>query len=148
MDSGIENEFNDAVFPDERLKTRLMKLTSQFSDEFGQSIPTACQDWAATKAAYRFLDNDRVDETHILSGHFKATASRAAKVDGPILILHDTSEFAHTRADNEIGKIRKIHRNPAADIVGGKKYFTQCGILMHASLTVTPEGLPLGLSAL
>ena len=34
----------------------------------GQSIPLACQDWANTKAAYRFLSNDRVSEADILAG--------------------------------------------------------------------------------
>ena len=39
----------------------------------GESIPYACQDWANTKAAYRFLANERVEEGDILSGHFAAT---------------------------------------------------------------------------
>jgi len=33
----------------------------------------ACQDWANTKAAYRFLSNERVDEYQILAGHFQVT---------------------------------------------------------------------------
>ncbi len=148
MNSWIENEFEEAIFPDRRLKSRIMKLTSQLSAEFGQSIPMACQDWAATKAAYRLLDNDRFDERHIMKGHFGATASRVVQVDGPILVLHDTSEFIYKRNNDKIGKIRKMHRNPAADMIGGKKYFTQCGILMHASFAMTSDGLPLGLSAL
>ncbi|MGY3372015.1 hypothetical protein ACVWZL_009140 [Bradyrhizobium sp. GM2.4] len=36
----------------------------------GQSIPLVCQDWANTKAAYRFFSNDRVSEADILTGHF------------------------------------------------------------------------------
>ena len=38
----------------------------------------ACQDWAATKAAYRFFSNPRVDEGIILAGHFAATRARFA----------------------------------------------------------------------
>lgn len=41
----------------------------------GGSIPFACQDWANTKAAYRFFANERVEEADILSGHFGATRS-------------------------------------------------------------------------
>lgn len=148
MNSWIENEFKEAGFPDFRLKNRLLQLISQLSKSFGQSIPMACQDWAATKAAYRFLDNDRFDETDIMNGHFKATASRVAEVEGPILVLHDTSEFSYTREGDQIGKIRRLRRNPASDMIGGKKYFTQCGVLMHATLAVSAEGLPLGLGAL
>jgi hypothetical protein len=36
----------------------------------------ACQDWANTKAAYRFLANPKVDEGDILGGHFAATRQR------------------------------------------------------------------------
>ena len=51
----------------------------------GQTIPSACQDWASTKAAYRFLSNDRVSEHHILSGHFQESAERVKATDGPVL---------------------------------------------------------------
>ncbi len=42
----------------------------------GESIPYACQDWANTKAAYRFFANSRVEEAETLSGHFSATRAR------------------------------------------------------------------------
>ncbi len=46
------------------------------------SIPFACQDWANTKAAYRFLDNENVSESEILEGHFQSTAERFAATEG------------------------------------------------------------------
>ena len=48
---------------------------------------------AAVLTAYRFFSNDRVNEEDILQGHFDATRRRFAASDGPILILHDTTEF-------------------------------------------------------
>ena len=63
------------------------------NQENGAALPTACQDWAATKAAYRLFDNPRVSESTILAGHFAATKSRMAAAKGPILLLHDTTEF-------------------------------------------------------
>ncbi len=39
----------------------------------GESIPLVCQDWANTKAAYRFFANERVSEADILGGHFQRT---------------------------------------------------------------------------
>ena len=60
----------------------------------GETIPRACQDWANTKAAYRFFSNSRVNEHAILKGHFDATAERMAATEGPILILQDTTEFS------------------------------------------------------
>ena len=60
----------------------------------GDSIPLACQDWANTKAAYRFFANDRISEAEILAGHFQSTRARFAATDGPILVLQDTTEFS------------------------------------------------------
>jgi hypothetical protein len=68
----------------------------------GQTIPLACQDWANTRAAYRFMDNDRVSEQDILSGHFKATAQRFSSTDGPILVLLDTTTFSYEREYPEL----------------------------------------------
>jgi len=48
------------------------------------------QDWAGTKAAYRFFSNDRVSEEEILRGHFDA-ATRLRLARGPhmpLILLH------------------------------------------------------------
>jgi hypothetical protein len=42
-------------FPDQRLKSRLGKVLSELGQRIGATLPAACQDWAATKAAYRFF---------------------------------------------------------------------------------------------
>ena len=47
----------------------------------------ACQDWADTKAAYRFFSNERVDEGDILACHFQATHDRFAAREGTVLAL-------------------------------------------------------------
>jgi hypothetical protein len=100
-----------------------------------------------TKAAYRFLSNGRINEMAILSGHFQATRERFAATDGPILILHDTTEFSYTRESKEaIGILYKSCGRKDKD--GRPRLHTLCGILMHSSLAVTPEGLPLGLTAI
>ena len=84
-------------FRDERLKKRFRLLLKQFWTSMGQSIPFACQDWASTKAAYRFFANDHVSEQDILGGHFQATSERFASSNGPILILQDTTTFSYQR---------------------------------------------------
>lgn len=81
-------------FPDERLKTRFARLLQDFDRSIGGAVPAALQDWAATKAAYRFFDNPRIDEATILAGHLAATSARFAATDGPVLVLHDTTEFS------------------------------------------------------
>lgn len=142
MDVWVEREIEGCEFPDQRLKARLGRLLAKLGQKIGDTLPTACQDWAATKAAYRFFSNARVNESIILAGHFAATKSRIATAKGPILIVHDTTEFSFQRDKPEaIGKTTVLasrpHRPPK----------TLCGLLMHSSLAITPQGKPLGLTA-
>lgn len=143
----LDEEVAQCDFKDERLGRRFRKLLEQIGSSPGDTIPLVCQDWANTKAAYRLSDNDRVDESQILSGHFQATRDRVTATEGPILILHDTTEFSFQRDDVEaVGKTRTGITNAGGNI--WPQEYTVCGMLMHASLAVTPEGLPLGLSAI
>ena len=142
----VDRELAGCDFSDERLGKRFRSLLDQLAASPGGTIPLACQDWANTKAAYRFLDNDRVSEAEILAGHFQATRDRASATDGPILVLHDTTEFSFKREDiDAVGITRKAVAGAYRD--GTPRHYTACGILMHSSLAVTTEGLPLGLAA-
>src|SRR6478609_7459201 len=85
-----EGEADAAAFSDVRLGRRFVDLLRRFGDRMGATIPLACQDWANTKAAYRFFSNPDVEEGQILSGHFEATKTRYASYDGPVLVLQDT----------------------------------------------------------
>ncbi|MGF6301129.1 IS4 family transposase [Paraburkholderia sp. WC7.3d] len=143
----FEQELEGSEFQDARLRKRFGTLLEQLWRGMGQTIPLACQDWANTKAAYRFMDNDRVSEQDILSGHFQATAQRFAMTDGPILVLQDTTTFSYERERPElIGYAGSAITS--AERRGRAKPSPQCGILMHSSLAVTAQGLPLGLAAI
>jgi hypothetical protein len=94
--------------------------------------------------AYRFFGNDRFSEANILAGHFASTRERfVATSDSPVLILHDTTEFSYRHEDSAaLGILKKIpagHRGRAG-------LYTSCGILMHSSLVITGDALPLGLA--
>jgi hypothetical protein len=144
---GLEKELAGCQFSDPRLGQRFRKFARQLSTRLGQTIPLACQDWTNTKAAYRFLSNGRVNEMAILAGHFQATRERFAAAEGSILVLHDTTEFSYTRESKEaIGILYKSCGRKDKD--GRPRLHTVCGILMHSSLAVTTEGLPLGLAAI
>jgi hypothetical protein len=145
-DAWSDRELAGCSFADERLNKRLRKLVAQMGSAMGQSIPLVCQDWANTKAAYRFFSNDRVSEADILAGHFQSTRERTIATDGPVLVLHDTTEFTYQRENTDaIGITKSI--NSGRDKTGRLRSHTVCGILMHSSLAVTTEGLPLGLTA-
>ena len=143
----FEEELAGCRLGDGRLDRRLRQLVEQMEAGFGESIPLACQDWANTKAAYRFFSNDRVSEEDILRGHFDATRRRFAASDGPILVLHDTTEFSWQRRRPEaVGFTTKV--SSGKDKFGRDRIHTVCGLLMHSSLAVTTDGLPLGIAAI
>lgn len=142
----FDREIAGCRFADQRSGKRLRKLLDQMAGAMGESIPLACQDWANTKAAYRFFSNDRISDEEILGGHFQATRSRFATVAGPVLVVQDTTEFSYRRKRPErVGLTCRV--NSGKDKAGRFRMHTVCGLLMHASLAVTTEGLPLGLAA-
>ena len=144
--SWVDKETAETNLGDARLNRRLGAMLEALEQRPGQSLPTAFQDWSNTKAAYRFLSNENVSEDKILEGHFAASALRIQATEGPILILQDTTEFNFKRADpDKIGFTKSSTGRKLKD--GRFQKFTICGLLMHVSLAITPDGLPLGLTA-
>ena len=143
IEAWAEHEIAACRFPEDRHRTRLARLVTALSRRIGATIPSACQDWAATKAAYRFFSNPRVDESVILAGHFAATTARFADTDGFVLVLHDATDFSFKREQPErIGHTPCVHAGQRKDAL-----FTVCGLLMYSSLVLTRDGVPLGLAA-
>jgi hypothetical protein len=137
----IDHEVDGCNFKDVRLAKRFGKLLGMMSEGIGESVPYACQDWANTKAAYRFFSNDDVSEDQILAGHFQATGGRLAQANQKILMLHDTCEFSFQRdKDSKIGLLGRPSCGKDKD--GRVKFITVRGILMHSSLAITLYGLP------
>lgn len=78
-----------------------------------------------------------------MAGHFQATKERATASGGLILILHDTTEFTfYGESAQELGMLHMGFKS------GRKQPYVVRGILMHSSLAVTIDGLPLGLCAI
>jgi hypothetical protein len=148
-DHWIEEELAGCEFADVRHGKRLSKLLEKISFGQGSSMPWAFQDWANTKAAYRFFANVRVNEFAILGGHFQATRARfeSARGAGPVLVLHDTTEFSYKREKTaSIGLLKKVFLWRDKD--GLPRNHTLCGLLMHSGLVVTTSGIPLGLASI
>jgi len=144
--SWLDEEINSSVFRDRRHASRFKSLMQKLWRGMGNSLPFACQDNAATKAAYRFLSSDRIDEQHLLQGHSEATSQRIhALQDENILLLQDTTTFGYHRDNPD--KVGFAGNHTAGLIKTGNDAGINCGILMHSSLAVTTSGLPLGLTA-
>ncbi len=88
-----------------------------------------------------------VSEDQIMAGHFQATRDRLSQANQKILMLHDTSEFSFQRnKDSKLGLLGRPACGKGKD--GRIKFVTVRGILMHSSLAITLDGLPLGLAAI
>jgi len=137
--SWAAEEFADVSLGDKRLDARLITLCDRFSDAPESPINQACTDWAETKAAYRFFQNENVEVGDILAVHRSKTAKRASK-HKTVLAIQDTSYFVYTSHPKTegLGKIsmNKVKRDKEIDCNG---------LVMHTCLVVTTEGLPLGL---
>ncbi len=94
------------------------------------SIPRACGGWAGAKAAYHFLDNPKVDESILYERHRKSVLRRCAG-EKVLLAVSDTTELDYTR-------------HPETDGLGPLSDLVHHGMLLHPTLVVTPERVPLG----
>lgn len=128
-----ETEVNNAEFGDQRLSIRLVHLAKAMASQPSASIPQANQDWATTKAAYRFFDNAKVSSEKILEPHQRQTVLRANQ-QSVILAVQDstTFNFGERSSETGLGAI-KLRADKAL------------GFHLHTTLAMTSEGLPLGI---
>jgi len=132
-------ELADVDLGDKRLNTTLMKICDSFSESPESPINQACADWAETKAAYRFFQNENVDVREILAAHRRRTAERGSKRKR-LLAIQDTSYFVYTSHTKTEG-LGRMSLKKGKNI---EKIYSN-GLVMHTCLAVTTEGLPLGL---
>jgi hypothetical protein len=95
-------------------------------------INQACEDWADTKAAYRFSDNDKATPERIQAPHQQRTVERMGQ-HWRVLAVQDTTylNYTHLPQTEGLGPI-------------GKKSQKQRGFGLHSTRVITPEGMPLG----
>src|SRR5207244_11083608 len=86
----IEAELGGADMGDARLTARLLQITGKFYEKPTANIPQACGSVKAAKAAYRLLDNEKVEWTAILAPHYAATEARIRGQD-VVLAAQDTT---------------------------------------------------------
>jgi hypothetical protein len=131
MQTWIEEELATSDLGDERLDKRFMAVMDCLSQKPSASIAAACETWREVQAAYRFLDNDRVDEHEVLHPHQTATVERIADHD-VVLLIQDTTELDVTRPEKQMEGAGPLHDE------------FHIGFHDHAMLAVTPERIPLG----
>src|SRR5689334_10013313 len=92
-----DDELRDADLGDERLNRRLARLVADLAAQPAAAVPTACGCWAATKAAYRFWDNDTVHPAAIVAAPRRRLHDRLPADGQPVLAVQDTTtlNFSH-----------------------------------------------------
>jgi hypothetical protein len=126
------DEFAAVELQDARLNYRCSELAVQLATQPQGPINQACEDWADTKAAYRFFDNDKATPEGIRAPHQQRTVERMAQYER-VLAVQDTTflNYTHHPQTEGLGPI-------------GKKSQKQRGFGLHSTLITTPEGMPLG----
>ena len=126
-------EFADAELGDLRRTQRLVQLAHALAQRPGAALPEACGSGAMLKAAYRFFTNDDIAPDDMLHSHIEATYSRLNAVP-LVLAVQDTTEanWTNLRVTEGLGPLG----NSACH-----------GLLVHTTLAITPERVPLGLLA-
>ena len=128
----VEKEFGGADLGDPRLTKRLIKISAKFAGNPCASIPLACETPDRLKAAYRFFDNDKVNELEILEPHQQANKNRMAG-QAVVLAVQDTTQLDFTH-------------HPATTGLGMLNDTAHQGLFYHPTLLVTPEKVPLGVA--
>lgn len=128
-----EREFKVVELGDKRLEQRLKVVAEGLAARPQAPINQASADWAATKAAYRLFANPKAAEDKIFAAHRTCTVQRL-QGQAVVLAIQDTTylNYSHHPQTRGLGPI------------GDSRSDAQ-GLIMHATLVVTPEGLPLGL---
>lgn len=127
----VEDELATADLGDLRLKKRLGMILTSFSKQPDASILQVAPDWAWSKGAYRFLGNPKITREKIIDPHINASTKRI-KDQATVLAIQDTSEFNYSsqKSLEGLGPLRKEDSR---------------GLLMHPTLCVAENGVPLGL---
>ncbi|MDN5940194.1 MAG: IS4 family transposase [Salinisphaera sp.] len=114
---------------DRRLNQRAVLLAERLGQKPGASIPGACESWAETAAAYRFLRNAQVDWEEVLTAHARTSQARMRE-HAVVLCIQDTTELDYNgRAIQGLGPL---------------SYEAQRGLYLHPTYVVTPQREPLG----
>lgn len=119
----VEN-FGECDFGDQRLTKRLTRYAEACSVRPNDGTPQQTQAWGQCKAAYRFMDNDKVTFQQIIEPHCRRT--RTSLKPGVHLSICDTTQISYSLKR----KIKAL--GPVGDNIGQ-------GFLLHTSLIVRED---------
>jgi hypothetical protein len=126
-------EFQNNKLGDKRLVKRLRRMAADMALKPRATIPDACVSSARTKAAYRFFNHPDMTVDQLLDGHLQATVQRM-KEQPVVLAVQDTTTLNYATHLQTEG-LGPTNRNANSG----------WGMLLHSTLAVTVEQIPLGI---
>ncbi len=133
--AAMSKEF-ETDFKDRRLSRRASSLGLALSDRPHLSLPKLL-DAAALEGAYRLINHDDVHWRKLHAPHHVQTLTRCTEAAGPVLVVHDTTEVAHTRYSST--RLRQGLVSPSS---------RKQGMFLHASIAVSGAAVPAPLGTL
>lgn len=132
----LERELRHVNFGDKRLIKRLIKTGTCIEGEASGSINQSCKGWSDAKGAYRLFSNKKFDPAEVYSSHYQSTQERI-KGKKFVFAVQDTSylDFDSHLKTKGLGSISKAYTKH------------KMGLMLHSTLMLSIEGLPLGLSS-
>src|SRR6266536_1121258 len=136
QESWAQQEVGQAQLGHGARTKRLVQLVEDLAAHPAESVPQSCEDWAATKGAYRFWDNVHVEAAAIRRAHSENTVDRCQGHE-LILAIQDTTDLDYSThpATRGLGHLQ------------GKRTKGKLpqGLKVHSVLAASQEGVPLGL---
>jgi hypothetical protein len=129
----IGEEFSGASLGDLRLSKRLVGIAERMAEQPDRSFPKAVRGESELEAVYRFFQNEKVTWMGVMAPHVARTVERVAACAGPVVVAHDTTEFAFGGdGREELGRLLKHGRGfygHFALAVGGQEIRDPLGVL-------------------
>lgn len=136
QDSWVFEEFSQVDLEDSRLNDRFRSIILDLSRHCSKTLASSFDSWSKIKASYRFFSNPKVKEQAMLAPHIARSESRIREQSIALLLQDSTYlDYSSRKKTSNLDLItqRCKHANASK------------GLILHNTLAVTVEGLPLGL---
>ena len=88
--------FGDAQLGDVRRTRRLIRAADALAEHPGGTLPQKFHDPYPLDALYRLANRKEVTHDAVLEPHRQRTLQAMRRADGPVLVIHDTTELDYT----------------------------------------------------
>lgn len=120
----VREEFSGAELGDVRRTRRLQRIAERAMQSPDAGFPRMVGDDSELEGLYRFFSSEQVDPDDALKPHIEATFRRMRAVQGPVLVVHDTTDL----------RFGGLHAREGL----GPTHGNQQGFLVHLALAVLP----------